>query len=112
MFRASEEANSGLFNHVVPREEVLPVALAIAREIADYTSPSSVTLTKALLWEGLNGSNTPENAHILESRCEYWCSSQSDAKEGIASFLEKRPPQFSSTHTIPDFFLKNTRCRL
>ena len=30
VFRAADEANSGLFNYVVPREEVLPKALSIA----------------------------------------------------------------------------------
>ena len=53
VFRAAEESHSGFFNYVLPREQVLPKALSIAREIADHTSAVSVTLSKALLWHGL-----------------------------------------------------------
>ena len=50
-FRAKEEEASGLFNHIVDaREGVLPKALEIAEEIAVNTSPTSVALTKAMLW--------------------------------------------------------------
>ncbi|HKI48037.1 MAG TPA: enoyl-CoA hydratase-related protein, partial [Desulfobacteria bacterium] len=53
VFRAVEEAASGLFNYVVPKEEVLSKAMKIAGEIAENTSAVSVALNKALLWHGL-----------------------------------------------------------
>jgi enoyl-CoA hydratase/carnithine racemase len=105
IFRASEEANSGLFNYVVPRDKVLTKAMQIAREIADNTSAVSVALSKALLWHGL-GEDDPQSAHLVDSRCFYWIGKQKDAKEGIGSFLEKRPPEFTmkASTDMPDFY--------
>jgi enoyl-CoA hydratase/carnithine racemase len=105
VFRAAEESRSGLFNHVLPREEVLPKALSIAREIADHTSAVSVTLSKALLWHGL-AENDPQSVHLIDSRCFFWASRQKDVHEGVQSFLEKRPPRFpgSPTKDLPDFY--------
>ena len=105
VFRAEEESHSGLFNYVLPREQVLPKALAIAREIADHTSAVSVTLSKALLWHGL-AENDPQSAHLIDSRCFFWASRQKDVYEGVQSFLEKRPPRFpgSPTKDLPDFY--------
>jgi enoyl-CoA hydratase/carnithine racemase len=105
VFRAEEEAASGLFNYVVPREEVLPRALEIASEIANNTSAVSVALSKALLWHGLSEQD-PQSMHLIDSRCFYWCGRQKDALEGVQSFLEKRSPQFtmSPTADMPDFF--------
>ena len=105
VFRAEEEAGSGLFNYVLPREDVLPKAMAIAREIADNTAPVSVALSKALLWHGLMEED-PQSAHLIDSRCFDWCGMQKDAFEGVMSFLEKRVPQFSlsPTEDMPDFY--------
>lgn len=105
VFRAAEESQCGLFNYVLPREQVLPKALSIAREIADHTSAVSVTLSKALLWHGL-AENDPQSVHLIDSRCFFWASRQKDVHEGVQSFLEKRPPRFpgSPTKDLPDFY--------
>jgi enoyl-CoA hydratase/carnithine racemase len=105
IFRASEEANSGLFNYVVPRDKVLVKAMKIAREIADNTSAVSVALSKALLWHGL-AEKDPQSVHLVDSRCFYWIGKQKDAKEGVGSFLEKRPPEFTmkASTDMPDFY--------
>jgi enoyl-CoA hydratase/carnithine racemase len=105
IFPAEEEAGSGLFNHVVPRYEVFPKAMAIAEEIAQNTSAVSVALNKALLWHGL-GEDDPQSVHLIESRCFYWAGAQKDATEGVKSFLEKRPPKFtmSPSTDMPDFY--------
>ncbi len=105
VFRATEEADSGLFNHVLSKEEVLPKALEIAAEIANNTSAVSVALNKALLWHGLEEKD-PQSAHLLDSRCFYWVGTQADAKEGVQSFLEKRKPNFTMqpSKDMPDFY--------
>ncbi|MBU0515245.1 MAG: enoyl-CoA hydratase/isomerase family protein [Proteobacteria bacterium] len=105
VFPAADEAGSGLFNHVVPAGEVLTKAMAIAREIVDNTSAVSVALNKALLWHGLSEPD-PQSQHLIDSKCFYWIGRQPDAAEGIDSFLEKRPPQFtmSPTKDLPDFY--------
>lgn len=105
VFRAEEQACSGLFNYVLPREEVLPKALAIAGEISTQTSAVSVALSKALLWHGLTEKD-PQSVHLIDSRCFHWCGRQKDAHEGILSFLEKRSPDFKlrPTEDMPDFY--------
>ncbi|HEX3594361.1 MAG TPA: enoyl-CoA hydratase-related protein [Polyangiaceae bacterium] len=105
VFRAAEEAHSGLFSYVLPAEQVLAKAEALAREIAENTSATSVALSKALLTRGMADPN-PETAHLNDSRCIYWAGMQNDAREGIASFLEKRPAAFtmSAATDMPDFY--------
>jgi enoyl-CoA hydratase/carnithine racemase len=105
VFRASEEAASGLFNYVVPRDKVLDKAMMIAREIAENTSAVSVALSKALLWHGL-AEGDPQSVHLIDSRCFYWMGHQQDTREGVESFLEKRPPKFSMkvSSDMPDFY--------
>ena len=105
VFRAVEEAGSGLFNCVVPRDKVLSKATEIATEIAENTSAVSVALSKALLWYGLT-EDDPQSVHLIDSRCFCWAGQQRDAYEGIQSFLEKRPPKFtmSVSDDMPDFY--------
>jgi len=105
LFRAEEEATSGLFNYVVPSNQVLPKAMTIAREIAENTSAVSVALSKGLLWHGLS-ENDPQSAHLIDSRCFFWAGLQKDAYEGIQSFLEKRAPRFTMrpSSDMPDFY--------
>ncbi len=105
VFRARDEAQSGLFNAVVPSEEVLPRAYAIAREIADNTSAVSVALTRALLWHGL-GEKDPQSAHVIDSKCIHWAGKHADAYEGVTSFLEKRRAKFamSAWSEMPEFY--------
>jgi enoyl-CoA hydratase/carnithine racemase len=105
VFRAAEEAASGLFSYVVSREQVLSTAMKIAKEISENAAPVSVALSKALLWHGLT-EDDPQSVHLIDSRCFYWAGRQKDAYEGIQSFLEKRPPRFtmSVSADMPDFY--------
>jgi len=105
VFRAEEEAAPGLFNYVVPSDQVLPKALEIAKEIAENTSAISVALSKGLLWHGL-GEKDPQSAHLIESRSFFWAGQQKDSYEGIQSFLEKRAPNFTMkpSSDMPDFY--------
>jgi len=105
VFRASEEAKSGLFNYVVPQAKVVDKAMALAREIAENTSAVSVALSRALLWHGL-AEGDPQSVHLIDSRCFYWMGHQKDSQEGVESFLEKRPPKFDMkvSSDMPDFY--------
>lgn len=105
VFRAHEEAGSGLFNHVVPGDEVLARAMTLAAEIASNTSAVSVALAKAMLWDGI-AQRAPDATHRLDSRCMFWTGLQADAREGIDSFLEKRPARFgmSPASDMPEFY--------
>jgi enoyl-CoA hydratase/carnithine racemase len=78
---------------VVPDDELLPTAYALAAEIVDNTSAVAVGAARRLLWSML-GAQSPWDSHRLESLALMELGSGADAAEGVASFLEKRPPQF------------------
>lgn len=105
VFSAIEALDGGLISQVLRPEKLMPEAISIAREIADNCSTVSTALTRKMLYSMLSADH-PMDAHILESKCfEYMATSQ-DAKEGISSFLEKRPPNFkmSPKTDMPDFY--------
>jgi enoyl-CoA hydratase/carnithine racemase len=93
VFDAKEALDAGLVSKVVKAEELLPTATALAREIADNTSPVSVALTRQMLWRML-GADHPMEAHKVDSRGIYGRGQQADAREGVTSFLEKRQPNY------------------
>lgn len=105
VFSAEEALAAGLIEQFVPDEDLLPTARAIAREIIDNASPVSVALTRQMMWQGL-GQSHPMEAHRIESRAVVARSQSEDAKEGVAAFFEKRPPQFPMrvSRDMPDFF--------
>ena len=94
VFGAEEAQAGGLVSRVVPPAALLPTAVALAREIADNTSAVSVALARQMMWK-LLGTDHPMEGHRLDSRGMAWTGRSPDAHEGIASFLEKRPPRFT-----------------
>lgn len=105
IFDANEALDRGLIRSVHPSDRLMDEANAIAREIADNTSAVSVAMTRAMLWD-LGAAGHPMDAHRIDSRAIYRLSRSNDAKEGIASFLEKRPPAYPDTvsENMPDFY--------
>ncbi|MGO9515179.1 MAG: crotonase/enoyl-CoA hydratase family protein [Steroidobacteraceae bacterium] len=102
---AAELKEGGLVRDVLPPEQLLPAAHAIAREIADYTAPVSIALMRQMLWQG-QAMQHPMDAHKIESRGICTRGRSADAKEGVQSFLEKRPPHFPCvvSKDMPDYF--------
>jgi enoyl-CoA hydratase/carnithine racemase len=99
VFGPDEALAAGLVRSVHPDGELLDAAYALAGEIAASTSPVSVTLTRQMLWRML-GEPHPMAAHRVDSAAIDTLGRGADAREGVASFLEKRPPQFPSR--VPD----------
>eukprot|EP00656_Telonema_subtile_P053887 TRINITY_DN7892_c0_g1_i3.p1 TRINITY_DN7892_c0_g1~~TRINITY_DN7892_c0_g1_i3.p1 ORF type:complete len:170 (-),score=35.38 TRINITY_DN7892_c0_g1_i3:231-740(-) len=91
VFKAAQ-APTGLFNYVVPAEDVLPKALELAAEVCN-TSPMSCLLNRNMIIRG-GHCTSPEEAHLVESKGIFWAANERDAREGIMSFLEKRPAKF------------------
>jgi enoyl-CoA hydratase/carnithine racemase len=105
VFPAEEGLAAGLLRQVLPADELLPAARELATEIAANTSGVSVALSRQLLWRML-GADHPMEAHKLDSRAIQALGRGPDAREGVSSFLEKRPPDFkaSPSRDLPDFY--------
>jgi enoyl-CoA hydratase/carnithine racemase len=97
MFSGREAAELGLASRALPASEVLAATLAHAREFR-LAAPVSVALSKRLLWEGL-GLSVPETMR-REAPLFAWTARQADAREGVASFLEKREPAWKLRPSI------------
>ncbi len=105
VFDAQEALAGGLVSRVVRPEELLATARTLAREIADNTSPVSVAITRQMMWRML-GAEHPMEAHKIDSRSIYARGQQSDAREGVMSFLEKRAAHFPDkvSKDMPAFY--------
>ncbi len=90
---AEEALAGGLLRSVHEPDDLLPAAYALATEIAETTSAVSITLTRALLWRML-GESHPMAAHRVDSALLDALGRGADVREGVTSFLEKRPPSF------------------
>jgi enoyl-CoA hydratase/carnithine racemase len=99
MFTGSEAAAMGLVSRALPRDEVLPAALELARDIAVNAAPASVAITKRLVYDNLQQLDR-EAAFAQETDLIWWAGRLPDAVEGIMSFLEKRPPQWQVSKHI------------
>ncbi len=105
VFSAQEALEGRLIKKIYEPEELIPAARALAREIADNTAPVSVALTRQMLWQ-LLGADHPMEAHKIDSRAIRSRGASADAREGVASFLEKRPAKFPDKVStgMPSFF--------
>jgi enoyl-CoA hydratase/carnithine racemase len=105
VFDAQEALAGGLVRSVHAPDELLPAAYAIAREIADNTAPVSVALGRRLLWRML-GAEHPMAAHRADSKAMYSRGQSADAREGVQSFLDKRPAVFPDRVSggLPEIF--------
>lgn len=105
VFSAQEAYEGGLVSSIHSSEALLDEAYKISNEIIENTSPISISMTRQMLWK-MMGQDHPMEAHKVDSRAIYELGKGEDAKEGIESFLEKRPPKFRSkvSKDMPNFF--------
>ena len=105
LISAQEAHAGGLVRSVHESAELLSAARALAGEIAANTSGVSVALSRQMLWRML-GASHPMHAHRVDSRGIQVRGRSADAHEGVTSFLEKRPANFTDSVAtdLPDVF--------
>jgi len=93
-FDASEAKALGLVSRVVARVDVLAAAQAYARDIAENCAPSAIAVITAQVLAAADGTYAEAlaRAHVETDKR----IGSADLREGIASWLEKRDPQFGA----------------
>ena len=94
MIDAAEALRIGLVSRVVPDDELMAAARAVAGRIA-ANPPQAVRMTKRLLWEARQASL--ETILQLSAAMQALAHTTDDNREAMAAFLEKRPPDFSGS---------------
>lgn len=94
---------AGYVKGVYPASILLEEAYKIARKIAKH-SPVAIALTRQMMYRN-SAKDHPLEAHKVDSLSIYYASLK-DGKEGVASFLEKRSPEFKqkASTDMPDFY--------
>ncbi|MEY4501758.1 MAG: hypothetical protein RIS52_1648 [Pseudomonadota bacterium] len=96
IFGAEEALKGGLIRSIHAPDALMVAARALALELTAESAPVSVALTRQMMWRML-GAAHPMEAHKLDSRAIWSRGAGGDAKEGVSSFLEKRPAAFPDT---------------
>lgn len=94
VYPATSPLFGDLFSEVVEPGLVLPRALAVAEEVASKVGGVATKINKELVYRQ---TESPEEAHLLESKLFYELITGRDTREGMVSFLEKREPEFRGT---------------
>ena len=95
-FTGAQAVAWGIANHALPAAQVLERALEIARDIATNVAPMSAALSKRLLWDSAVNGYTPRQVAALETQLHHRVMGTDDAREGVAAFLDRRPPRFTA----------------
>jgi cyclohex-1-ene-1-carboxyl-CoA hydratase len=91
MIDAQEADRFGLVSRVVPDEQLLDQAFALATQIAGYSLPALMTIKESVnrAWE-----SSLSEGILFERRELHARFASADAHEGMKAFLEKRKPAF------------------
>jgi enoyl-CoA hydratase/carnithine racemase len=89
---AGEAERMGLVNRVIPHDELLKFVHEYVAELASHCSPTSMRIMKRQVYQSL----TAELGHAHGEAVKLMLESfeRPDFREGVDSFLEKRPPRF------------------
>jgi 2-(1,2-epoxy-1,2-dihydrophenyl)acetyl-CoA isomerase len=81
----------GLINRCVADADVLPTALALAKELA--AGPAAIGMIRQLVWAGLDAGHADQlqNERLMQRNA----GRTEDNVEGVRAFLDKRPAVFS-----------------
>ncbi|TDD56286.1 enoyl-CoA hydratase [Nonomuraea terrae] len=91
-FTGREAYEMGLANRAVPGESLLARAQEYAGELAVHSSPASMAVIKRQVWHDWDVTlEESAKAATQEMAASF---KRPDFQEGVASFLERRPPNF------------------
>jgi enoyl-CoA hydratase/carnithine racemase len=93
LVKADEALARGLVHSTHDPDKLLDAAKDMARSFVEHSAPVSLAVTRQMIWR-MSTVEHPMEAHQLDSRAVQDRGSSLDAREGIASFLEKRPANF------------------
>lgn len=96
-FDGAEAVAMGVATRALPASEVLDTARAIAADIAINVAPMSAALSKRLLWDTMTNGYTARQVARLETALHHRVMGGADAREGVAAFLERRTPRWSTS---------------
>lgn len=101
---AQQALAAGLVREVVPADDLLPTAYALAHRFVDGRSPVATALMRQMIYRN-SAQPDPLAAHQVESLAMFY-SSIGDGKEGVAAFLGKRPAEFTGSvpQDLPPFY--------
>lgn len=101
-FDGHEALRLGLCSRTLPADEVVPAAVELARDVAVNAAPLSVAVSKQLLWESWD--RTAAQVEASETELHRLLMSGADAREGVESFIEGRPPRWrgSVSQDLPE----------
>ena len=89
---AREAERIGLVNRVLSDERLVPHCVDYVRELAANASPASMMVMKRQVYQQLTAELGPACDEAVKLMVESF--SRPDFKEGVQSFLERRPPKF------------------
>lgn len=90
---APEALEMGLVNRIFDHDDLLAESKAYVRDLAEHAAPMSLMLMKQQVYRHLNtnlAEAMKESTKLMNESLE-----RPDFKEGVASFIEKRPPAFA-----------------
>jgi len=80
----------GLINRCVPDDDLMPVAMELAENLA--SGPASIGIARKMVWEAMDAEWHDQIE--AEAYAQGDAMRSDDGREGIQAFMEKRPPQF------------------
>jgi len=89
---ATEAASLGLVNKTLPDDEFMPFVEEYARDLATSCSPRSMAMMKREVYQHMMESLEHAQKEAVADMFESFKAP--DFKEGVSSFMEKRPPNF------------------
>ena len=89
---AEEAKEMGLLDRILPHDELVPATKDYIVQLAGASSPTSLMVMKQQVYRHLNmelGDAMKESNRLMAASLQ-----RDDFREGVKSFLEKRPPEF------------------